>query len=342
MPVLLSLAVFPGWVHPFLVIGLILVMELTTNMILEPLLYGQTAGVSEVALLVAVAFWTWVWGPFGLALATPLTVCLVVLGKYVPGLGFIQTILGDEAVMNPQLVFYQRLLAMDKAEAEEIAAAFRKNHEPSELFDDLLLPALISTRRDLGSQCFTGEDLAFIHQTVLGIIQRETPAELETSEEPLGRDPDLDSDSHYILCIPAEDRLDELVALMLKCLLPRHEVEVIPSKPLSGELMEVIARCNPEVVCITSIAPGNALELRHLTKRIQLRFPELRVIVERAGMQNRKRSLVSTLSAHLTTTVSETKNLVLQLLQLQAGDAGAKPMPPEVRARDAQGEVQHN
>ena len=106
--------------------------------------------------------------------------------------------------------------------------------------------------------------------------------------------------------------------------------------------MEVIARCNPEVVCITSIAPGNALELRHLTKRIQLRFPELRVIVERAGMQNRKRSLVSTLSAHLTTTVSETKNLVLELLQLQAGDAGAKPMPPTVRARGAQGEVQHN
>src|SRR5690606_21849784 len=125
LPFLLSLAVFPGWVHPLLVIGLILVLELTTNMILEPLLYGQTAGVSEVALLAAVAFWTWVWGPFGLALATPLTVCLVVLGKYVPGLGFIHTILGDEPVMNPQLVFYQRLLAMDKIEAKEIAAQFR-------------------------------------------------------------------------------------------------------------------------------------------------------------------------------------------------------------------------
>ena len=90
---------FPGWLHPFIVLGLILVFELISNMFMEPMLYGQTVGVSEVALIIAVAFWTWIWGHIGLALATPLTVCLVVLGKYVPGMGFLPLLMGDEPLM---------------------------------------------------------------------------------------------------------------------------------------------------------------------------------------------------------------------------------------------------
>jgi predicted PurR-regulated permease PerM len=86
MPSALSLAVFEGWVWPILVVGIFVALELTCNMVLEPLLYAESAGVSEVGLLVAVAFWTWLWGPVGLVLATPLTVCVVVLGKYVPGM----------------------------------------------------------------------------------------------------------------------------------------------------------------------------------------------------------------------------------------------------------------
>ena len=100
LPSALSLAVFPGWEHPFLVIGLIVVLELASNMIMEPLLYGQSAGVSEVALLVAVAFWTWLWGAVGLVLATPLTVCIGVLGKYISQLEFFGVLLGDEPTLE--------------------------------------------------------------------------------------------------------------------------------------------------------------------------------------------------------------------------------------------------
>jgi predicted PurR-regulated permease PerM len=100
LPSALSLAVFPGWVQPFLVIGLILLLELSIYMVLEPLLYGQSAGVSAVALLVAAAFWTWLWGPVGLLLATPLTVCLGVLSKYVPQLEFVGMLMGDEPALG--------------------------------------------------------------------------------------------------------------------------------------------------------------------------------------------------------------------------------------------------
>jgi predicted PurR-regulated permease PerM len=109
LPTALSLAVFQGWLQPFLIIGLIVGLELVLNVGLEPFLYGQSAGVSTVALLVAVAFWTWLWGPVGLLLSTPLTVCLGVLGKYVPQLGFIGVLISDGQVLETSTSYYQRL-----------------------------------------------------------------------------------------------------------------------------------------------------------------------------------------------------------------------------------------
>jgi len=111
MPSALSLAVFEGWLWPILVVGIFVALELTCNMVLEPLLYSESAGVSGVGLLVAVAFWTWLWGPVGLVLATPLTVCVVVLGKYVPGMDFIGVLMSDQPAMESNISYYQRLLA---------------------------------------------------------------------------------------------------------------------------------------------------------------------------------------------------------------------------------------
>ena len=111
LPLALSLAVFPGWLQPALVVGLFLVLELVTSVVMEPWLYGQSAGVSQVALLIAVIFWTWLWGPVGLLLATPLTVCLIVLGKHLPALGFIVVLMGDRPVIEAKARYYQRLLA---------------------------------------------------------------------------------------------------------------------------------------------------------------------------------------------------------------------------------------
>ena len=126
MPVLISLAAFSGWRIPLQVVALFALCELVSNMIVEPLAYGQSAGVSQVALLAAIAFWTWLWGAIGLVLATPLTVCLVVLSKNVPELQFIFFLLADEPVLVPDVRLYQRLLAADDEEALEVVADFRK------------------------------------------------------------------------------------------------------------------------------------------------------------------------------------------------------------------------
>ena len=115
---------------------------------MEPWLYGQSIGVSEVALLVAAAFWTFLWGPIGLVLSGPLTVCLVVLGKYVPQLEFFDVLLGDEPALDPDVTYYQRLLARDQDEAAQMVLAQAQDDVPEQVYDELLVPALNYAKRD--------------------------------------------------------------------------------------------------------------------------------------------------------------------------------------------------
>ena len=122
-PITLSLAMFPGWWQPLLVIGLFVALELVTNNVMEPWLYGHSIGVSEVALLIVAAFWAFLWGPVGLVLSAPLTVCLVVLGKYVPQLAFLDMLLGDEPALDADVSYYQRLLARDQDDAAQLVLA---------------------------------------------------------------------------------------------------------------------------------------------------------------------------------------------------------------------------
>ena len=147
-PIALSIAVFPGWLHAGLAAGLFLVVELSVSNFLEPLIYGAGTGVSTVAILIAAIFWAWLWGGVGLLLATPLTVCLVVMGQYVPRLRFLSVALSDKPVMSPAAKLYHRLLAVDASAAREIAENYRKEKSETDLFDDVLIPALIMAEHD--------------------------------------------------------------------------------------------------------------------------------------------------------------------------------------------------
>ncbi len=146
--VVFSLAAYPSWHQALLVAGLFVLLELGCSFALEPLLYGQSAGVSQVALLCSIAFWAWLWGPIGLLLATPLTVCLVVFARHVPGMEFVGILMADAPPIAPPAAYYQRLLAMDRAEAARIVSEYAKDRPPETVYDDLILPALAHARRD--------------------------------------------------------------------------------------------------------------------------------------------------------------------------------------------------
>ena len=148
VPVALSLAVFDGWTRPLLVFGIFAVDELVTNNVIEPWVFGANTGISNVGILISALFWTWLWGPVGLVLAMPLTVCLIVLGRHVPQLAFINTLLSDEEALAPASRFYQRLLAMDPDEAIDIAEDYLQQNSLVSLYDDLVLPALSMAEQD--------------------------------------------------------------------------------------------------------------------------------------------------------------------------------------------------
>jgi hypothetical protein len=148
LPFMLSLAVFNSWTPPLLVFLLFATLELITGNFIEPMLYGAHTGISALALLLTTVFWTALWGPPGLILSTPLTVCVVVLGRYVPQFSFLHTILGDETVMAPEASVYQRLLAMDDREARAVADLYLAEHSLSELYDAVIIPALSMAEQD--------------------------------------------------------------------------------------------------------------------------------------------------------------------------------------------------
>ena len=148
LPFVFALGVYQSWGPALVVLALFAVLEFSVSNILEPWLYGSHTGISTLALLIMAVFWTLLWGWPGLVLSTPLTVCLIVMGLHMPQLSFLHILLGDRAQLAPEAKFYERLLAMDQAEAHVIAEGFLSDHSLAELYDVVLLPALSLAERD--------------------------------------------------------------------------------------------------------------------------------------------------------------------------------------------------
>src|SRR5882724_10716237 len=148
MPVLMVFAVEPGWVKVPVIFGCYAGIDLLLWNFAEPMLYGNSTGISPIAILLAAVFWTWLWGPIGLFLSTPLTVCLVVIGRYVPSMEFLHILLGDEPVLKPETKFYQRMLAMNLDEATELAENYLKGKSLEQLNDGMIIPALSLVEED--------------------------------------------------------------------------------------------------------------------------------------------------------------------------------------------------
>jgi predicted PurR-regulated permease PerM len=329
LPSALSLAVFPGWVQPLMVVGLIVLLELSSNMVMEPLLYGQSAGVSAVALLVAIAFWTWLWGPVGLLLATPLTVCLGVLGKYVPQLKFIGMLIGDESPLATHTSYYQRLIAKDDDEAAELVDEYLQTHTLDEVYDDLLLPALSSAKRDRAQDALTDGDVQFVMQATRAIVedlgmrqsQAETrpaaPPELLAEEARVAPLPPV-----RIFGCPARDAVDELGLQMFRQLLDPTQLalEIVSPEVLTAEVLSLVEQQGVGLLCIAALPPGASAPTRYLCKRLRSRFPELKIVVGRWGFtgnihEDRTR-LLSAGADEVAMTLCETRSHVMQLIPL--------------------------
>jgi predicted PurR-regulated permease PerM len=326
LPITLSLVVFPGWQRPLLVVALFIAIELLSNNFMEPWLYGQTAGVSEVALLVAVAFWTWLWGPIGLVLATPLTVCLVVVGKYIPEMGFMVVLLGDEPVLKTDVSFYQRLLAGDQREASEIIEEYLQRHPRETLWDEVLVPALVFARRDRESDRLTDDEWHFIRRATREIIEQLPPEEATTTEQGRAAETDVAVAGRVrrptVLGLPARDETDELALLMLRQSLTTVgcQLEILAEEMLSAEMVAAVEEKGAALVCVAALPPGGVTQSRYLCKRLRQKLPDLKILVGRWGLSgdgDADRQALSAVGAdEVATRLVDSRDQLLQFVRL--------------------------
>jgi predicted PurR-regulated permease PerM len=286
-PIALSFAVDAGWTTPLLTISLFLGIELISNNVVEPWLYGASTGISSIAIIVAAVFWTWLWGPIGLLLSTPLTVCLVVIGQYVPQLRFLDVILGNAPVLSPHARFYQRLLAQDPDEAAEIAEEFIGGGSLEALYDELILPAIVLAEQDRHRGSLTTERLGTLVDSIRAIIEdyadweapeandEEEKATATTRQVPAGR-----MQGEPILCIGARSALDELAAAMLAQLLQRrgYRVARAAASTLESNELPTVSGAAVRFVAICSLHASAILQIRRIVRRLRPKVAGARIM----------------------------------------------------------------
>jgi predicted PurR-regulated permease PerM/CheY-like chemotaxis protein len=275
-PIALSFAVAPGWTLPLLTIALFVTLELFSNNVLEPWLYGSSTGLSPVAVLVAAVFWTTLWGPAGLLLSTPLTVCLVVLGRHVPQLGFFHVLLGDEPALPPELKFYQRLLARDPEEATELAEEYLEDESLDKLYDAVIMPALALAEQDRLRGSLDRETVREIAQDTIGVVEELA------EEEPAPDEAAAVADLGTILCIGARNALDEAAAALLVHLLQRdgRSARPVAHEAVAGRNLAQLERAGVALICLSYVNPGATQHAHRLTRRLRQHFgPEVRIMV---------------------------------------------------------------
>lgn len=289
-PFLISLAVLPGWVQPLWVAGLYTVLELFTNLVLETVLYAGAAGVSQVALLIAVAGWTWLWGSAGLLLATPLTVCLVVLGKHVPGLEFLSMLMADSPALAPDVSYYQRLLARDQAEAADLVERYVSKEPADSVYDALFIPALTYAERDRLEGRLTVEDERIVFEETRDLLDDASlwpsDGEPQDAAEPAiapVTPPQPPTPSVAVFAVAAGGPGDELALRMLSRLLARDRITLeIPSERLLlSELVAFVAERGIRVLCIADLPPSPPSRTRYLVRKLRAAMPDLTILVGR-------------------------------------------------------------
>lgn len=282
IPTLLSLAVFHGWSRSLLIAGVFFCMEVITANFAEPRIYGKHTGLAPLAILIAAAFWTLLWGPVGLALSIPLTVCLVVMGRHIPSLEFLTVLLGDKPSIAAWTCLYQRLLARDGREAAEVLESAVDRTSLEEAYDEVLVPALIHSEEDRLDESLDESTIRFIRRTARWLIEesgfRDSVDQAEQDTPTLA--PRRAERHMQVLCIPVRDEADELAAAMLaQCLNNAHFKAAAVREWRLNEILQVVEASKADVVFLCGLPPVGVSRSHRLYRTIRSRNPKLPVLL---------------------------------------------------------------
>lgn len=293
MPILFSLAVFDGWEKPLIALGSFLALEIVTTYAVEPFLYASRTGISSLAILVAAIFWAALWGPIGLLLSTPLTVCVVAVGRYIPQLEFLSILLADRSVGATDVQLYLALTSTDVEESDRVVNEYLEQKSIRDLYDGVLIPVLVLAERDQ-AESFVTQRKRQLFQRLRAIVEQLTiryPRVTAAREDSSSLSPDEQILSYRhpgappvtVSCLPVRDQGDEIACLMLAHLLTRagydaHEIELGAAREMVDEIAEHDGH-REHIICISALPPFAVSSIRRLYKRIQLRFPKCSVAI---------------------------------------------------------------
>jgi predicted PurR-regulated permease PerM len=307
MPAVLAFATFPGWSETLQTIALFLTLDLIAAYFVEPVVLGHRTGVSSFALLMSALFWIWVWGPIGLVLATPLTVCIAVLGRHVRSLRFLSIIFADEPALMPHVRFYQRLLARDEDEASILVERKTEEIGPIGVIDQVLMPTLLLLMQHRTQQEVTTEDAEFVLDNVSETVQLISPAAVAQAES-----------KPRIVGLAARTQVDQLALEMLAAALRPECIERVPDDLSPERALRCVLENPPAVVCITAVSPTRGAEVRNYCRKIRAEAPETKIVVLRPTLSevDASRSIERLKEAGAHCVVSTTQAAVESLAEL--------------------------
>ena len=307
-PLALAVAVDPGWSMLLWTLALFLIVEPIVGHVIEPMIYGHSTGLSPVAVVASATFWTALWGPIGLVLATPLTVCLVVLGRHVERLEFLDVMFGDRPALSPPEIFYQRMLAGDPTEAAEKAEEFLKERSLASYYDEVALKGLQLAQADADRGALDQERLSKIREAVsefasdLSDLDDPAPAKAKTTDAeassavesvaedaaheklPILRKEDLPAEwrgEHPVLCVAGRNLIDEAAAIMLAQLSTAHGLSARVEGPqtLSARNVTQLEPTGVAVVCLVYLDASRPAHIRYSVRRLRRQLPKATIIL---------------------------------------------------------------
>ena len=317
-PLVLAAAVGDGWAMVLWTAALFGVVEPIVGYFIEPLVYGHSAGLSPIAVIAAATFWTWLWGPIGLILATPLTICLVVLGRHVDRLKFLEVMFGDEPPLSPAELVYQRMLARDPVEAVEQAETFLQEKPLAFYYDEILLEGLRLARADARRGLLDEERMQRVHDAAAEIVEdlsghedkKQLPAEKtaeDAEQSPLAKLQEVEAKLEVttlperwrvgrpVLCIGGIDLLDEAAALMIAQLVEQQGIKTQTERSDALSLFR-IASWEPtgvEVICLCYVESATPAQIHYAIRRIRRRAPDVFIVIALLGNSTEMESQIS-------------------------------------------------
>lgn len=266
LPIGFALAVDPGWTMVLSAAALFIVVEPLVGHVIEPLLYGRSTGLSPVAVIAAATFWTWLWGPIGLLLSTPLTLCLVVLGRHVESLEFIDVALGDRPPLSDSELLYQRLLAADPVEAAAAAEEVLRQKDLDAYCDGVVMPALKLAQRDAARGALDAGRQERIRDTLADLLDH-----LPEPEEKLTQEADAEDDAGprpegpRVLVLPARSALDEAAGLLLVYRLMADGIQAEAAPPGGARRL---ASGQAEAIILAYLSPATPAHRRYTIRSL--------------------------------------------------------------------------